>query len=247
MFGFFKRKNREPESIVGQLPFQTDIHSHILPGIDDGSPDIETSLRLIKGLTNLGIRKTIATPHVISDMFRNTPETINGALEKLRPALKEAGIEIDISAAAEYMLDDFFVKMLRSGTKLLTLRDRIVLTEQSYATAASNLNEISFELVTAGYKPIMAHPERYHFYHSDMGEYSHLKDMGFSLQVNLLSIVGYYGKPVAKAARFLLDEGLVDYVGSDLHHDRHLAALSAPESLRILDKYLGGKQFNSLI
>lgn len=247
MFGIFKRKNREPEPVVGQLPIKTDIHSHILPGIDDGSPDIETSLRLIRGLTELGIRKTIATPHVISDMYRNTPESINGALEKLRPALKEAGIDIEISAAAEYMLDDYFVKLLRSGTQLLALRDRIILTEQSYATAASNLNEISFELITAGYHPIMAHPERYHFYHGDNSNYSHLKDMGFSLQVNLLSIVGYYGKPVAKAARFMLEEGLVDYVGTDLHHDRHLAALSSPESLRILEKYLGGKEFNSLI
>lgn len=247
MFGFFKRKTREADSEVVQLPFHTDIHSHVLPGIDDGSPDIETSVRLIRGLVDLGIRKTIATPHVISDMFRNTPATINKALETLRPVLKKEGIEIEISAAAEYMLDDYFVKLLRSGEKLLTLRDRIVLTEQSYATAASNLNEISFELITAGYQPIMAHPERYHFYHGDHSKYGHLKDMGFTLQVNLLSIVGYYGKPVAKAARFILDEGLADYVGTDLHHDRHLAALRAPESLRMLEKYLGGKNFNQLI
>jgi tyrosine-protein phosphatase YwqE len=247
MFGIFKRKSRETEEAVVQLPFQTDIHSHILPGIDDGSPDVETSVRLIRGLVKLGIRKSIATPHVISDMYRNTPDTIRNALDTLRPVLKQEEIDIEIGAAAEYMLDDYFVKLLRNGGELLTLRDRIILTEQSYATAASNLNEISFELITAGYKPIMAHPERYHFYHGDYKKYSHIKDMGFSLQVNLLSIVGYYGKPVARAARHLLDEGLVDYVGTDLHHDRHLAALSAPESLRILDKYLGGKQFNQLI
>src|ERR1700744_416487 len=107
MFSFFSKKKEEQES-NGTLFITTDIHSHILPGIDDGSPDIETSLRLVKGIYNLGIRKSIATPHVISDMFRNTPETINTALVKLKEACEEAKIDIELSAAAEYMLDDYF-------------------------------------------------------------------------------------------------------------------------------------------
>jgi protein-tyrosine phosphatase len=243
MFSFFKKKDKVAE-VALQLPFSTDIHSHILPGIDDGSPNIETSIKLIKGIVDLGITKTIATPHIISDMYRNTPDTINNALATLKPALKKAGIKIEISAAAEYMLDDFFVKQLRSDAKLLCIYNRVILTEQSYATPTTNLNEISFELLTAGYMPIMAHPERYIYYHNDFSQYSKLKDMGFLLQVNLLSLTGYYGKQVAKAAKYILDNNMADFVGTDMHHERHLSILQDKKALQIFDKYVGGKNFN---
>ncbi len=242
MFSFFSKKNKE--AAITQLPFKTDIHSHILPGIDDGSPDIETSLKLVRGIYNLGIRKTVATPHVIADMFRNTPETINNALQLLTKACKNEGIPIEITAAAEYMLDDYFIKLLRSDTPLLTIHKNVILTEQSYATPTSNLNEISFELITAGYLPIMAHPERYPFYHGKYEAYSHLKDMGFLLQVNMLSLTGYYGKPVAKAARYIFDNDLADLVGTDMHHERHLQTLQHPGNLEIFNKYLGNRTYN---
>jgi protein-tyrosine phosphatase len=244
MFGIFKKKT--VAGIDAVLPVSTDIHSHILPGIDDGSPDIATSLKLVKGIYDLGIRRTIATPHIIADMYRNTPETINPALALLRDACAAEGISIEISAAAEYMLDDYFMRLLRNNSPLLTLKDKIILTEQSYATPTSNLNEISFELVSRGYRPIMAHPERYFFYHNSYGEYAHLKDMGFLLQVNLLSLTGYYGKPVAKAAKYLFENNMVDLVGTDMHHDRHLAALQDKKNITIFQKYLSDKQYNIL-
>ena len=243
MFNFFKKKNTSAD-IPFLLPFTTDIHSHILPGIDDGSPDIETSLQLVRGIYNLGIRKSIATPHVIADLYRNTPSTINNALQQLIVACKEANIPIELAAAAEYMLDDYFLKLLRNNEEILTIYKNIVLTEQSFISPTSNLNEISFELVTAGYLPIMAHPERYHFYHGDYDAYIHLKDMGFLLQVNMLSVTGYYGKPVAKAAKYLFENNLVDLVGTDMHHERHLEMLQHPKSMELFDKYLGGKVWN---
>ena len=125
MFGIFKRKPSDDVNAV--LPVSTDMHSHILPGIDDGSPDIETSLRLVKGIYNLGIRTTVATPHIIGDMYRNTHETINAALAKLKDACATAGIDIAISAAAEYMLDDYFMKLLRHDEPLLAIHDNIIL------------------------------------------------------------------------------------------------------------------------
>jgi protein-tyrosine phosphatase len=243
MFGFFNKKNTENE-LVGTLPIQTDIHSHILPGIDDGSPDIETSLRLVKGIYNLGIRKSIATPHVISDMYRNTPETINAALKKLKEASAIAGINIELSAAAEYMLDDYFMNLLKDKSQLLTIHDNIILTEQSYATPTGNLNEIAFELITQGFKPIMAHPERYFYYHNDNENYYHLKDMGFLLQVNLLSLTGYYGPAVTKAAKFLFNEKLVDLVGTDMHHEKHLGMLQKKSNQDIWHQYLEGRTYN---
>ncbi len=246
MFNFFKKKINIEETAGWLLPFTTDIHSHILPGIDDGSPDIDTSLRLVKGIYDLGIRKTIATPHIIADLYRNTPATINAALEKLKTAVEKEAIGIEISAAAEYMLDDYFIKLLRSGDGLLTLHKNIVLTEQSYATPTSNLNEISFELMSAGYRPIMAHPERYPFYHGNYDEYNRLKDMGFLLQVNLLSLTGYYGKPVTKAAKYIFENGLADLVGSDMHHERHLAMMQNPDNIRLFTEYLSARNYNDL-
>jgi protein-tyrosine phosphatase len=245
MFSFFK-KNSPSVNLPSHLPIHTDIHSHILAGIDDGSPDIETSLKLVKGIYDLGIRKTVATPHVIGDLYRNTPDTINDALQKLQTACKSSGIDIEISAAAEYMLDDYFMKQLRTKSKLLTIHNNIILTEQSYATPTGNLNEISFEIVTSGYRPIMAHPERYFYCHNNYDEYQRYKDLGFMLQVNLLSLTGYYGKPVTKAAKYILDNDMADFVGSDMHHHRHLASLSDKKNLDIFRKYLSKRTYNDL-
>ncbi|HMO60599.1 MAG TPA: histidinol phosphatase [Ferruginibacter sp.] len=245
MFGLFKKK------VVGLgadavLPVSTDIHSHILPGIDDGSPDLVTSLTLIKGLHKLGIRRTVATPHIIGDLYRNTAETIMPALDMLKTACADEGIDIEISAAAEYMLDDYFIKLLRSDVPLLCVHKKFLLIEQSYAAATSNLNEISFELISQGYQPIMAHPERYFFYHNKYEAYTHLKDMGFLLQVNLLSLTGYYGKSVARAAKYIFDNNLADFVATDLHHLRHLAALQDGRNLALFHKYLSAKKYNVL-
>ena len=245
MFNFFKKKSpAAPYPLY--LPFQTDIHSHILPGIDDGSPDISTSLTLVKGIYDLGIRKTVATPHIIADIYRNTPETINAALQQLRTACTTEGIDIEINAAAEYMLDDYFIKILHEEAPLLCIHKNIILTEQSYASSSNNLNEIAFAIMSRGYRPIMAHPERYFYYHDSYESYGHLKDMGFYLQVNALSLTGYYGKSVAKAAKYILDNDMADFVGTDMHHERHLALLRKQETLELFKKHLERRPFNVL-
>jgi protein-tyrosine phosphatase len=244
MFNFFKKK--EVVTIPEHLPFVTDIHSHILPGIDDGAPDIETSVQLIQGLYNLGIRKSIATPHIIGDMFRNTPQTISEALEKATTACKNAGIDIALSAAAEYMLDDFFLELLQKKEPLLTLEKNILLTEISYTSTPQNLPEITAAIIAEGYLPILAHPERYHYYQQNFDAFYHLKAMGFVLQVNILSLTGYYGKRAEKAAKFIMEKDLAQLVGTDLHHHNHLAALNSETNRIIFEKYLGGKFYNDL-
>ncbi len=244
MFNFLKKK--QVITGTGSFPVTTDIHSHILPGIDDGSPDIETSLKLIKGLYDLGIRKCIATPHIIGDLYPNTPATINAALSITKQACIDAGINMELSAAAEYMLDDHFMRLLQQGLPLLTLHDNLVLTEIPYTAPPYDLDEMAFNIITGGYKPVLAHPERYYYFHRNLNEYHRLKELGFHLQVNLLSLTGYYGKPVAKAAKYILDKGLASLVGTDLHHGRHLSALSDGGNIGILNKYVGGKGFNEL-
>jgi protein-tyrosine phosphatase len=245
MFKFFNKKgagNIVPEN----LPFTLDIHSHILPGIDDGSPDIKTSLQLIQGLYNLGIRKSIATPHIIGDMYRNTPATISVALEKVKIACKKAGIKMELSAAAEYMLDDSFLELLQKKEPLLTLYENILLTEISYTSTPENLPEITAGILSAGYLPILAHPERYHYYQQNFDAYYHLKEMGFVLQINILSLTGYYGKRAEKAAKFILEKELASLVGTDLHHQQHLAALNNEKNKIIFEHALGNKVYNDL-
>jgi len=245
MFNFFKKEKRG-EPVPEYLPFDTDIHSHILPGIDDGSPDIATSLLLIEGLYNAGIRKTVATPHIIGDLYRNTPETINNALEKVIEGCRKKGIPIEITAAAEYMLDDHFMELLQKDEPLLTLHKNVLLTEISYSTTPENLEEIVAAINEKGYKPILAHPERYHFFQQKFDEYFYLNEIGFVLQVNLLSLAGYYGGKATKAAKFILENNLADLVGTDLHHHKHLAAINRPENRQVFHQYLGGKLLNDL-
>ena len=243
MLNIFKKRKIIEQAAF--LPVQTDLHSHILPGIDDGSPDMETSLSLIRGLYDLGIRRTIATPHIIGDLYRNTPAIINEALQRTKDACKSAQIDIEIHAAAEYMLDDYFITLLEKKEPLLTIHSNIILTEQSYAMPNNNLEETLFKIITEGYQPIMAHPERYNFYHGNYKQYHRMKEAGFLLQVNLLSLTGYYGGAVAKAAKYILENKLASYLGTDLHHAKHLGALRDKENLQLLKKYTGDQEFNN--
>ena len=240
MFNLFKRNKQDAGDIpvIGQLPVSVDMHSHILPGIDDGSPDVETSMLLVRGLYDLGIRTCIATPHIIGDMYRNSNETIEPALAKLQQACAAAALPMKISAAAEYMMDDYFMQLLQSGKPLRTLHNNLILTELPYSLEPVNVQEMLFHTLTGGYKPVLAHPERYFYFHEDFGQYKSLKDMGFILQVNLLSLTGYYGKNVARAAKYILDEGLAGLVGTDLHHGKHLIALQSTENQKLYHKYV---------
>ena len=246
MFNLFRKK--KDSAAAASLSVTTDIHSHILPGIDDGSPDIPTSIKLVKGLYNLGYRKLVATPHIIGDFYRNTPLIINDQLKKLKEACAVAGIDIELSAAAEYMLDDYFLDLLKKE-RLLTINENLLLTELPYSVPATNVEETVFAIITGGYKPILAHPERYFYYHKNYSEYHKLKELGFSLQVNLLSITGYYGTAVAKAAKYIFDNDLADFVGTDMHHVRHLDAFQNKRNIITINESLSGnkRKFNFVI
>lgn len=244
MFSFFKKKLPLSDTGNHYFPITTDIHSHILPGIDDGSPDLETSITLIEGLMALGVTKSVATPHIISDMYRNDADTINTALQLLKAELQKRKMKFEVSAAAEYMMDAYFFELLQQKIKLLTINKNLVLTEFSYATMPHSPEQMSFAIITEGYIPILAHPERYPYYYDNYQMYHHLKDLGFLLQLNLLSLTGYYGKEAFKAAIYLLKNDLISYVGTDLHHDRHMEGFQLAYQKDIFKKYLGEKEWN---
>ncbi|MBK8712948.1 MAG: hypothetical protein IPL97_13945 [Niastella sp.] len=242
MLSLFKNKN---SGSPGYFPIVTDMHSHILPGIDDGSPDVDTSIALVKGLIEIGLTHSIATPHIISDMYRNTPETIQEALDNLRNALADEGIDYSIDAAAEYLMDDQFFEMVRQKQKLLTVKDKLILTEFPWSFPPAKPEKMSFAIIIEGYTPILAHPERYTYFHNDYKIYHRLKELGFLLQVNILSLCGYYGPAPAKAARYILDNDLNSFLGTDLHHHKHLQALQDAYNSTPFQKLLQNKTWNT--
>lgn len=220
MFGIFKKNKQYDLKWLG-----VDVHSHLLPGIDDGSPDAATSLTLMAGLQELGYHTFFATPHVYSEIYPNTPETILPAHQQLQAALEAKGMaDLKLYAAAEYMIDDQFASYADQGV-LLTLPDQHVLIEMSYQYERQDLMDHIFQLQLKGYKPILAHPERYKYYHQDYKIFKEIKDRGCALQVNLLSLSGYYGDRVRKTAYYLVKEGMVDFLGTDIHHVKHLEAI----------------------
>ncbi|NNF01323.1 MAG: capsular biosynthesis protein [Bacteroidia bacterium] len=202
-----------------------DMHSHLIPGIDDGAKDLEHSMILVRALYEMGFKKLITTPHIMSDFYRNTPEIILEGLEKVRNEINKESIPITIEAAAEYYVDDGFVQKL-ANEKLLTIGKNYLLFEISYLNAPEQLKEIIFQMQVQGYKPIMAHPERYPYFYKDFSRYKKYRDTGVLMQLNLNSLSGYYGKGAKKIAEKMIDEGLVDMLGTDTHHERHLHALS---------------------
>ena len=200
----------------------TDIHSHVLPGIDDGAKTIDDSITLIKKFIEMGIHKIVTTPHVMGDVWPNSKDVILGKLQKVKKRLQKEGMtEFSIEAAAEYMLDENFAKLLEKKD-LLPIKDNKILVEMSYLSPPSNLFDTLFAIQIAGYKPVIAHPERYNFYHMDKSKYADLKHAGALFQLNLLSLTTYYGVPVQKMALYLLEQNMYNCVGTDAHHLRHL-------------------------
>lgn len=197
-----------------------DIHSHLLPGIDDGAKDINDTKKLIQELKEIGFKQLITTPHIINGVWENTSESILLSLNETNKQL-----DFPIKAAAEYMLDSNFYDRLKKDEKLLTIKDNYILIEMSYLSAPIQLYDIIFEIHLQGYKPILAHPERYLFYGEKFEEYKKIKKSGCLLQLNLLATTGYYGAAVTKIADQLIKENLYDFVGSDVHHYKHIESL----------------------
>jgi len=219
MFSFFRKKTQ-----VENLDWLgVDIHSHLLPGIDDGSPDVATSIHLIKELNELGLSKFYCTPHIFTELYPNSRETILPALDEVKSALQHANINIEIGAAAEHMVDETF----KVHDNLLALPGKYILVEMSFLSEFPNIDKVIFDLQINGYFVILAHPERYNFYHKDLQRFQRLKEMGVLLQLNLLAVTGYYGKEVKITADYLLENRLYDLAGTDLHHVKHLKALTA--------------------
>lgn len=229
---FTKKKNSASVKSLAQLEFlEVDMHNHLLPGIDDGSISVQQSLEFIKELNNLGFKNFICTPHIMEGVHPNTKSSIHQAYQALNDGLEKSGSNVEIFAAAEHMIDDG-LHVLIDNNDLCLIPGGYVLIEMSYLSEAKALFQTILNIQKLGYKPILAHPERYNYYHPNFEMYKQIKDAGCLLQLNLLSLSRYYGVDVKSIAMTLLKSGMYDFVGTDLHHDKHLQSLK-----NIVEKY----------
>jgi len=235
MFSIFKKKIQGTPDLSGIV---TDMHSHLIPGIDDGATDVANSLELINGLTDLGFQKFIATPHILWDIYKNNSSTIQPAYEELAQSLITSQPGTEVRFAAEYYLDYHVDDLIEEEQPLLTIKDNLVLVEFSFVSAPLDYKEKLFNLQMAGYQPVIAHPERYTYFGRNITAFNELREAGYLLQVNLLSLTGYYGKVVQDIANILLKNKSVDLLGTDLHHLRHLNALRSSPQLTDVIKSL---------
>jgi protein-tyrosine phosphatase len=218
MFQIFNKKYDKPL-------FQgfTDMHNHVLPGIDDGSKSVAISEEMFKLYETLGFSKVIPTSHIYQELYPNTPETINTAFNTLKEA-DTRGLLAD-ACGAEYMVDETFLKSIEIAPPAMSYNDGYVLVEMHFFGQTAMIEEVCFVLSQQNLKPILAHPERYQLV-DKLDQFKELKNKGFYLQLNALSLMGHYGPKVKTKAEKLLVEGLYDFVGTDAHHPGHLQQLT---------------------
>ncbi|MEW2921844.1 CpsB/CapC family capsule biosynthesis tyrosine phosphatase [Muricauda sp. ANG21] len=222
MFSFFEKKVYLADYLHGLV----DIHNHILPGIDDGAKTVEQSIELLKGFGEFGVTNFICTPHIMHNYYDNTPKTIEQSYEKLKNKLVgENLLNVNIDCAAEHMIDDNFEDLLEKG-EVMPLKKEYILIEMSYLQPSLNFEMAVGKIAKNQLFPILAHPERYMYLHPKYGKYEHMKSSGIQFQLNLLSLSpDSYGDATTKMAGKLIDDELINFVGTDIHNIRQLAVL----------------------
>jgi protein-tyrosine phosphatase len=216
VFNWFKRR-----AVSNTSPLLVDMHSHLLPGLDDGVKTMDEALHVISYFKELGYMKLVTTPHIMSDIYRNTPSIIIDSLNEVKQALKMKNIKIEIQAAAEYYLDETLMIALENDTPLLTIANHYVLFETNFLNEPFYLKDFIFLASTKGYKLILAHPERYSYLHNNFKKAEDLLNRGVLFQINISSLTGYYSKQAQSMANQLIDRGWIHWLGSDCHHITH--------------------------
>ena len=222
-WGLFGKK-KEPMVPLRELGLTCDMHSHLIPCVDDGSQSAKDSVLMIKGMRDMGYKKLIITPHFMTGFFNNTAEGVRNSLSMLKEGVARQDIDIELEVAAEYYIDYDFMQDL-DKKPMLTFGNKMLLFECSFTNQHRNFDETVFEMQINGYKPVLAHPERYTYWHGATRLMQEFHDRGILFQLNLLSIIGAYSPNVNKAAMALIDNGLCDFIGTDLHNANHLAVI----------------------
>lgn len=232
MFNIFQRKSKKD----AKLFYTTDVHSHILPGVDHGSQSVDESLEMLQAQLDMGISHVMCTSHVTAETFENTPESLTAAYEELKNAIAREGLPINIYVSAEYRIDEYWTQEYEAG-HLLPLPGNHVLLENSFAQELIGIDNMMFELQVKGYRPILAHPERYRYYNDRRDRYKTLHNASVKFQINILSLAGYFGKGARERALWLIQNNLCDMLGSDMHNMEHA---------QIIKEYIGSRDWRKL-
>lgn len=237
LFGIFGKREKRLKETIDLSVLHTDVHSHLIPGIDDGSPDMATSMELLKEFERLGYKKIITTPHVKEEVFPNDVNELEQRCEQLRQQARLNGIQMEIAVGAEHLIDDEFHQRLKNNL-FKTFSGKHLLIELPFIAPPLGLNDYLFKLQLEGYDLILAHPERYLYWINDFDKFVALKDRGILFQVNIMSFGGYFGKEVRYLARQLADNNMVELLGSDAHGPRHFAAIRDSLFDPVLDRLI---------
>lgn len=233
MLSFFK-----PASKKDLPPITIDIHSHLLPGIDDGVKTFEESWQIIQRFEDLGYRKLITTPHVMNDFYRNTTLGIQNKRDELIAFMNGKNSSIQIEAAAEYYLDESLIQSVDNQEKLLTFGQQYLLFETNFLTEPYQLKDFIFKATTQRYKPVFAHPERYEYLNKNFDKLEDLRNRGVLFQLNILSLVGFYSSPIQKMAEHMIDKGWIDFIGSDCHNEQYSNLIEKAQRTKYFKKAL---------
>lgn len=219
LFDFFHKKT------TAVLPFHTDVHCHLVPAVDDGSPDMPTSLLLLEEMHNMGLNRIFISPHMTQEKYENTKQSLMPHFDALLQAASQAGIPVEMHLHTENRIDAFFLQQL-TNHNLLMLPGNRLLIENPFIQEPMNLRELIYDLRQNGITPILAHPERYDYYYRvNPEQYFQLSQAGLQFQINLLSLAGQYGRIEREVALELLANGLVQWIGTDIHRPAHIKTI----------------------
>lgn len=195
-----------------------DIHSHLLPGVDDGFQNSPDSLQAIRCMAGAGCHKIVLTPHINPELFPQMDEQSHSEVfSRFREQIPEQW-NVDVHLAAEYMIvNDFHLRVSQAADTLAVFPDRSILVEMSYSFRSKNLEQTLFELNMAGFRPILAHPERYLYMADCLSDFDRIAEMGCRFQLNMISATGKYGPESVKIMNYLLKRGLYSFMATDLH------------------------------
>lgn len=214
----------------------TDLHSHLIPGIDDGVKSWDEALSILTSLSQIGYKKIITTPHIIHDYYPNTPDIIREGVVKLNELVSEKGLDLTVEPGAEYFVDEHFIAVIDSRQELLTFGDGHILIETPFMNKPVFIDDVIFKLKAKGLKPILAHPERYTYLQQDHSLAKAWSDSGLLMQINISSLSGYYSKEAQKLAKTLIEAGQVHFLASDIHNLKHLAQLQKTIKTKLFQK-----------
>ncbi|MDR0971612.1 MAG: hypothetical protein LBM25_04425 [Bacteroidales bacterium] len=245
MFNIFKKKDKLLKEDISLSALKTDIHSHLIPNVDDGSKSMEESISLIRQLKSFGYEKVITTPHVFYNSFPDGIEVLDEKLKELQREVERNNINIEIALGCELLLDEDVSDRMEKK-QIRTFSDNYLLVEFPMNTLPMAYENWLFDLQLRGYKLVLAHPERFLYFFEDKRKYALLKDREIIFQSNIASISGYYGEDVRKAVEYLIKENMVELLGTDCHGQRHIEAIKRTLRNPLLEQLiLSGKLINN--